>query len=193
MRRPWKLFLSSLTLLFMVSAESSLWWARKKNTKWEENTFFIMLKKNGYQTIIYLIPKRKQNESNDAVTGHNYIFCVCMWRHFIVQRASWVNGGKTSKTKLKDINFNFPMANIMYLSIFCKHVQKEDNTLFGFEEHFYPWYFSTFTLWKIALHSSIVWSECTQHKDKTRGWVRKNNFSRLSKCQMSCFETYFDA
>ena len=39
-------------------------------------------------------------------------------------------GGEASKTKLKDISFNFPMANVTYLSIFRTHAQKEDIAFF---------------------------------------------------------------
>ena len=35
-------------------------------------------------------------------------------------------GGKASKNNLKDSNFNFPMTNVTFLSIFCMHVQEED-------------------------------------------------------------------
>ena len=38
--------------------------------------------------------------------------------------------GEASKTKLKDISFNFPMANVTYLSIFRTHAQKEDIAFF---------------------------------------------------------------
>ena len=60
-------------------------------------------------------------QTQDAI----YICYIFVQRHSIVQRASWVQGGKASKNKLKDASFIFSMANVTTLSIFRTHAQKE--------------------------------------------------------------------
>ena len=72
------------------------------------------------------------------------------------------------------------------------HRTKDISLFSGFKEHFYPYYFSTFTLSKIAMHSLVVLSQRYRIKRrKIRDGSRQYKYTTFY--MMGCFETYFDA
>ena len=59
-----------------------------------------------------------------------------------------MGGGETSKIKLKDTSFIFPMTNVTILGVFHTHAQKK-----------YGKVFSTFIFLKLAKPLLKVWSK----------------------------------
>ena len=109
-----------------------------------------------------------------------HIHMLCIYEvTFHCQKGILGQGGKASSYKLKDTNFNSPMTNVLFFSIFRMHGQKEDSTLLDLKSTSVLNIKGLFVFKNSSAFTQSFDKTVPSLKTKSEGWGRKSIFSQL--------------